>query len=590
MKYTHKFQKNPENNKTKKMYAGDIEKHRIFRKILSIGYELETSTLSKFSLIGNSSDDEKILLNTSSNAKDYEVIKKIQNDKATEEENEKYENRLEELFEIDLYTTQSINKNKSNKLVKNENSTFVVANDVAVTPLTKYLNKLCNLNDDGKEDLIDKNELYTFDSYCDGKYKINFENWGKQDCGTFADVEWIVTYYKPKISNNIILETFINVAKNLILHLSSLKKTKGRLVMNFSESDTEVIKKPENRVFYNLPGTNMYYIQTQLLDEDIDTDDICVVPQMTFSCHIKDIVDIFKEIAIDSINIFENHTRLSRERVNLINKIEKYVNKLFESYNKSVPKDKRIRESKNVGLVKSMKNCIFMILFKLARYFNNYLQDDNVKNKSKNAKYLKDTLYFNSRHTNYELYKSLKKYISEYFSNSIVDKEIITIVQTLIVQQDILEEFLIEDKQYVRKNAFLITNNLEKDNKKYGNPYYSLISYFNFFEDPIDEISNDWLEYSGIDVYSSTSDIKNDVVLCEVRSFGRNMNTYIYSIADAELKNDMTKGICNRMTNAFKPDIPIISIKSLKKFISLHEEKMKKQESKRKENKQNIKN
>jgi hypothetical protein len=68
------------------------------------------------------------------------------------------------------------------------------------------------------------------------------------------------------------------------------------------------------------------------------------------------------------------------------------------------------------------------------------------------------------------------------------------------------------------------------------------------------------------------------------------MNTYIYSIADAELKNEMTKGICNRMTNAFKPDIPIISIKSLKKFISLHEEKMKKQESKRKENKQNIKN
>jgi hypothetical protein len=136
---------------------------------------------------------------------------------------------------------------------------------------------------------------------------------------------------------------------------------------------------------------------------------------------------------------------------------------------------------------------------------------------------------------------------------------------------------LIEDKQYVRKNAFLITNNLEKDNKKYGNPYYSLISYFNFFEDPIDEISNDWLEYSGIDVYSSTSDIKNDVVLCEVRSFARNMNTYIYNIADSELKKDMTNGICNRITNTFKPDINAISVKSLKRFVNLYEEKMKKQ-------------
>jgi len=104
-----------------------------------------------------------------------------------------------------------------------------------------------------------------------------------------------------------------------------------------------------------------------------------------------------------------------------------------------------------------------------------------------------------------------------------------------------------------------------------------LISYFNFFEDPIDEISNDWLEYSGIDVYSSTSDIKNDVVLCEVRSFARNMNTYIYNIADDELKNDMTNGICNRMINVFKPDTNGISIKSLKRFVGLYEEKMKKQ-------------
>lgn len=35
MKDTRKFQKTGK-NKTKKIYAGDIEKHRIFRKILSI--------------------------------------------------------------------------------------------------------------------------------------------------------------------------------------------------------------------------------------------------------------------------------------------------------------------------------------------------------------------------------------------------------------------------------------------------------------------------------------------------------------------------------------------------------------------------
>ena len=78
--------------------------------------------------------------------------------------------------------------------------------------------------EEGGEDLIDKNELYTFESESGKKYTINFENWGKQDCGTFADVEWIMTYYNPKIRKNIILDTFINVAKNLILHLSHLEK------------------------------------------------------------------------------------------------------------------------------------------------------------------------------------------------------------------------------------------------------------------------------------------------------------------------------------------------------------------------------
>jgi hypothetical protein len=52
--------------------------------------------------------------------------------------------------------------------------------------------------------------------------------------------------------------------------------------------------------------------------------------------------------------------------------------------------------------------------------------------------------------------------------------------------------------------------------------------------------------------------------------------SYIYNVADDELKNDMTNGICNRITNVFKPDINAISVKNLKRFISLYEEKSKK--------------
>ena len=396
----------------------------------------------------------------------------------------------------------------------------------------------------------------------------------------FSDVEWIFTYYNPILSKNIILDTFINVAKNLILHLNSLEKQRGNLVVNFFENDKEIVKTPVNRILYNLPNTNLYYLQTHYIDEELDIDDICFVPQMTFSCRNKDLIDILKELTKDNIKIFENNVRLSNDRMQIIERIENCINNLFQNYNKSVSDEYKIKEYKNKNLVKSMKNYIFMIFFKLDRYFNNYLQDEKVISKSKTAKYLKDVLFYNSRHTNYELYKSLKQTVSEYFSGSLNNSDIVSIIQRLIIQQSVLEEFLIMDVKYVRKNAFLITNKLDKQNRHYGNPSFSLISYFDFFEDPIDnperrdvndEPFNDWLQYSQVDIYSSTSEIKNDIVLVEMRSFSRTLISYIYNFS-YELNDNMTNGICNRITRKSQPDATgAISISTLKQFISIYD-------------------
>lgn len=596
---------------TMKIYGGDIQKKTIFRKILSIGYELETQSFAKLNLINDDYQDKSIssklsksmsqlnskskatskknqnlpiLLNTDTVAKDYEVIKRIKTDDYTEEEFDYYANRLDEYMELDAYTSESIGKKKR---FVNPDTVFLSANDMAVTPFTKYLNGFCNMDDikvknnedDDDEDLFDKNDLYTFATDTGEKYRINFETWQKKDCGMFADVEWIMTYYKPKISNNIILTTFINVVENLLLHLSRLEKTRGNLIMNFSGSDKELIKRPADRYLYHLPETNLYYLQTHLLEEQLDIDDVCVVPQMTFSCHIKDIVDIMKELTKDNIRLFENHQVLSDERVKMLNNIEKTVTLLLHNYNKSVSKDYRIIDARNKSLVQSIKNYIFMILFKLNRYFNNYLLDEKVKNKSKTAKYLKDTLFYNSRHTNYDLYKEIKQSISEYFSNKLGNNEIVDIVQKIIIQQAVLEEYILDDKSHTRKNAFLITNKLDKTNQHYGDPYYSLVSYFDFFENPIDnpdrrndknELFFDWLQYTGIDNYSSTTDIKKNVVLVEVRAFARALASYIYSISDDELKNNMTNGVCNRMTKKFQPDITGFSMVVLKQFLNLH--------------------
>jgi len=148
-------------NKTRKIYGGDIDKHNIFRRILSIGYELETQSLAKLTLITSDNENEPILLNTDTNSKDYEKMMKLQNGSEDDEDEDEeddddydyYANRLEETLEINAYTTESLIKHSKQakrtqtKLVKDEDATFLVANDLAVTPFTKYLNLFCNIND-----------------------------------------------------------------------------------------------------------------------------------------------------------------------------------------------------------------------------------------------------------------------------------------------------------------------------------------------------------------------------------------------------------------------------------------------------------
>ena len=572
-------------NKTKKIYGGDIySENNILRNILSIGYELETQNLSKFTLTTNSDGEENVLLNTNAVAKDYEKLK------ANEED-------TEELFEIDCYTTSSLNKyamsksKKKPKLSVNKNTVFLVANDMASSPFSKYLNSYCNLNtktttpdddsDDSEDELIDKDELYTFETIEGDTYYLNFDINPKQDCGLFADVEWIMTYYEPKRSKNIIIDTFVNVIKNLLYHLNSLEKTSGKLIMHFDENDTEIMERPEFRTLYHLPDTNLYYMETILSNEKLDLDDICLVPQMTFSCKIKDVVDIFKELIKDDIKLIKNYAIISEARLKLVGHLETCINKLFAQYNKSV-KSYKIVESKNKPLVKEMKGCLFLILFKLNRYYNAFLTDEKVNKKLKTSKYLKDTLFFNSRHTNYDLYKELKTLINAYFSNALSNEEVVTIIQHLVIQQEILNDYLLEDKKNVRVNAFSIKNKLEIGNKSYGNPHYSLVSYFDFFENPIketerrndkDELFHDWLQYEGIDIYSSTTDLKNKIVLTEIRTFPRLLGSYMYSIADETLKNNMTNGICNRLRKYYQPDLGAFSILALKQFVELYEKK-----------------
>jgi len=309
---------------------------------------------------------------------------------------------------------------------------------------------------------------------------------------------------------------------------------------------------------------------------------------MTFSCKAMNLIDISRELIRDTYKVFPDYHKESKNRLIIINNLESCVEELFVSYNKNATSNEVFSSETKPELLKTIKSYIFLLLFKLYQYYNNYLQDPNVKAKSAKAKYLKDTLFINSRHSNYALYIQIKKSIRKCFPR-FNETKIIEITHKLIVNEAILNNYLIIDSTFVRKGAFKINNKIDKENKNYGDPHYSLISYFEYFENPVEEtekindkvqwsktleLKHDWLKYNSLDVFSSVMEIKNDIILIEVRQFARILSSLISSIADEEIFNEILNGSCNRIlkTNSF--NLTSFTVKTLYLFANLYEKTM----------------
>ena len=606
-------------NKTRKAErGGDIHKREAFKHILSIGYELETSSLSKFTLISETTDQgDPILMNTDTARKDLETLQKVstKNSEEEEEEDEEDENfalRQEEELEFNVY-------DRHNKVDKN--ASFLVTNDIVESPFIRLLNKRCIEVDEEKEEEIRysekykeyektnkeaakeylalekadfKNTLYSFRTDTGKKYHMRFVFHDKDPaCGLFSDVEWIFTYYKPKQSGNIILDTFANAIRNLLAHFENVKETRGKLFINTCPPSIKggqslmkskeslkceiIANEPQERILFHKPGTNLYYLQTHRYEDKEGTSlgwkDVCITPQMTFSAHISNIIPIMKNMINDSIRSIPSNTELLERRLEMLNKIDYIVNLLFASYNEKesafVFSNDTPHKKEEYKIIKSY---IFLIFYKLFLFYNIYLFTSGT-----DIQYFKNALFLNSRHSNYILYDALKKSIRRYFGNSLGEtSQAVPIIQKLCVQAEILEKNMVPDIKSLRKNIFRPSNRFDKNSTSYGNPAKSLISYFHFFEDPIDNDTNvdidnhiiyhDYLEYKRIDAYSAKMDLKNDIVLVELRVFSRLIGSYIYSILNDKQKEKMKTGICNKMTKNFQPDVRALSLDVLSDF------------------------
>lgn len=500
-------------NSTVKNKGGDLE-HSTFKGILSIGYEFETGSLSKLTYTSTHEDQGmSVLFNSDTARKDIELFESL--DFVLDEDDPEYDNlvlRQEETVSLPVYKTNSEQIDSHSK--------FYITNDFSQQPFHKYLSSYCG-------DEVLTNQMYKIVDSSEKEYFLHFVNNSQKDdveCGTFSSVEWIFTYYHPNLSENIIINTFANAIQNLIRHLEQLEVEDVKLKYYSNEEGIDmIINEPLHRKLFHLPDTNLYYFQSQYLtkqqqlSQEFSINGIVFVPQMTFACHVNDILRIMRSMIYHYNNI--DFSEVYHEMYKILVKIQDHVTELIRSFDPSLLTNKKIF------------TYLTLIFYKVHQYYNDFL---NI-NKSE-RKYFKNSLFFNVRHSNYILYLELKKEMIIHYAGS-SENDVIELIRDLMCQETILNKFLNVKKKNVFKREPFIKKPTEYviDMKtympitRYGNLEFSFISYLQFFEDPLENVDNDhdWLVYIGIDSYSQTMDIRDDILLVEVRNFSKMLYSFL---------------------------------------------------------------
>ena len=496
------------------MRGGDVRGKDIFHHIKSIGYELETTRLAKFTLLpGNDSEPEK-LLHTDLGTNDLAMIKGLPASDI----------RTKELM---VLPTEG-----------GDGFSFLVTNDMAETNFTRHLKSICeapleaavatemayNEDEDDEDDDEDddeedanilteqyKNSLYTFNTNDRQIYPIQFLYKDPRHCGLFSDVEWVGTFLTPKKSENIILDTFTKLLSRLFQHLDTLEPIPGTLNLHFSKDDNDVVLHPKTRMLFRSPGTSLHYLQTNYREGDAkDNNDLLLKPQMTFSCPAMFLIPVMGQM----IQPASQGTHVSK----VLNHLATFVEVMGTAVQELCVTDAWPESKKMAGeTLATFQGYLWLFLFKVFRYYG------YAGKKDEQAPYFKNTLFFNSRHGNAQLYTAMKKLLAKHLDKGEDDLKTIETLQKIILQPSILNKILEKTpnaKQ--RKNMFNFGYNLDSNNNHYGDPSYSLESYLQFFETskkPTIDPSTDWLHHSMIDVFSSQMEIVDHLILVEVRCF-----------------------------------------------------------------------
>ena len=569
-KHSHLRKYHKRTQKVKDNLAGDVNSYSIFRHIKTIGFEVETTDLIKFTrekhgrreLLVNSALTNVDLEYGYADDNEYTYIIdtpdlqfKITNDSA---EDSVFNEELEELFDIH----------------KDED------------------------NDDDCEKVVFKLSIPKNEYLKQTKYdiKIREPDLSLHNCSTFTDVEWIITYYKPEVSKNVILNTFYNSMRLVKEHLDKLKTIHNSKLFYLNDENKYVkFENAKINQVYVLPGTSLVYYNNSSYDipnYDI-TQNLKFVVQMTFSCDIAYVFRIMKKLlsieytskqleivkkhvkeltdnkSIQNINeLIEQTMKNESFDLDAIDNSLEIVKKIFKSYNSDTENKEYLFVSENDN-TKKLKMYFFLIMYKLYIYLNSYIQ-----NKEENESILlKKNLSFAVRHTNYILYLEIKKIIRKIFASKFEGKDetyindkiiriIHNIVKPLVKEKEVynlLYKFkYIRDKK--RELHKLIQENPEEKDEYFGDPLYSVLNYFAYFEkqDEDEEETKDWLVTNNIDEKSTKFELKNDTIIIEFRDFPA------YSYLNLLISSDD-----NLRKNILQNNIGTLNMKIISDFMKL---------------------
>uniref|UniRef100_A0A6C0B216 Uncharacterized protein n=1 Tax=viral metagenome TaxID=1070528 RepID=A0A6C0B216_9ZZZZ len=559
------------------MQGGTLFSDAAFKKILSLGYEFETSDLAKMSL----HDNKRTLVNSDLSlrllkekiqrgsikvvdgnylhvripiAKKGQVIETVlteEDDEDTleflrqmqEEEPEEYEKEMQAKREkqaqalIEMENDSYLEYFNENRKTDNPDVIkFQITNDLGDTMFGEMLKAHC------KELTIPKNDMFLFKTNKDKIYKIKFsEDIAKNEyCESFSGVEFVVTYYNPKKDNaNIVLDTFVDACSRIVDHFGDLKTIKGTLMSNDNQKThyVPIGAIGNERNLYRKPNTNLFYMDTYD-DENVrrlkNYGDAEFIPQMTFRCKAADAIDIMKEILRDSPD-FKSGTRLldtmSYDFL-CLEKVDKAVHATFAKYNETAEHKIEL----NTVMGKNLRAYMFLIYFKLYMFIINHAKIFSKKD------YLKDHLVFASRHPNIELYERIKQILKQHFNLSSAEKtidflcysEALKILYEPPTEDEFFDEDDFEEDGTYKYNGNAHSDVLEEYQTNFGNPLYSMKSYFEYME----RKEEDWLKAKKLDVFSTTFELKNDEILLENRSFRFAIELYLRNKTNVTVTKD----------------------------------------------------